>query len=152
MQSGLNLHVVVSTCWLFCQHAGETFSSLWHWDCANVTVQTGWSFFLELILDKKWNSSNDSWGFPFFCVCQVIPCTALWDMLFLANVPIDLIHSPSPVCFFNHTSAIRHQSNLQLQLNWQLPLKEVRLHWKQKWGCFPSPRGSALCLKSNHFL
>lgn len=41
-------------------------------------------YFLQWIV--KWHFWNNSWGFAFLHVGQVIPCTALWKMLLLASI------------------------------------------------------------------
>lgn len=94
MQSGLNLCAEVSSvptlafsC-LMLQEKDLAYITTYSHDTEAVQMSQYSldAFFSQSNLDKKWHSWNDSWGFPFFRVSQVIPCTALWDMLLLASV------------------------------------------------------------------
>lgn len=109
--------------------------------------------FFASILDKKWDSWNDSWGFPFFRVGQVIPCTALWDVLSLES-----IHRFNPfsiLCVFFlfivqqlDINRIYWERPLQFRGNPQSPLNKLGCTGQTNEGV-SHPPGGVLCVCSH---
>lgn len=141
--------------------AGETFSLYyhlfpwhWHWHCTNVTIEIR-CFFCSQFWNKKgilgmiYGASHS-----FVLAKSFLAWPSGIQCVFLASR--DLIHSPPSLWFL-----IMLQQLDMIQIYRERPLQ-----FKQdpqpspnklgctgnKWGGFPSPTGSTLCVKSNHFL
>lgn len=142
MQSGSNLCLVVSRCWLFavscCRRNVKLILALIPVTLKPYKCMTGCIFCKRLWI---WNGILGiiHGALHSFMLTKSFHRTALWDMLLLASIHRLNLFS---IHFLNHRQYYSNQTHRHLQTSYT----------GNKWGCFPSPRGSALCLKSHHFL